>query len=150
MAAIAASLMCWGVGKCGSPAPNSTISAPPALSCAASATTAMVAEISMRLTRSLNCFTAGSVAILYLYSKYGCCAMEFLSQPLFHQFRHQPAHGTAKAKNLFDQPGAQIGISFRGHHEHGFQLRLQFAVHQGHLQLILVIADGADAAQHGL
>src|SRR4051812_19690309 len=54
MAAIAASLMCRGVAKCGSPAPKSTSFAPSARSLAAAAVTAMVAEISMRPMRWLN------------------------------------------------------------------------------------------------
>src|ERR1051326_492925 len=150
MALIAASLMCWGVEKCGSPAPNSTRSAPPAFSLAASATTAMVALISMRFTRSLNCFTAGTVAICYLTSLCGRGAMEFIPQPLLHQLRHQPAHGAAKAKNLFDQPRAQVRVGLGWHHENSFQLRLQLAVHQRHLQFVFVVTDGADASQHCL
>ena len=52
MAAMAASLMCRGVGKCGSPAPKSTRLMPWARSLAASAATAMVAETSIRPMRS--------------------------------------------------------------------------------------------------
>src|SRR5580693_6324621 len=52
MAAMAASLMCCGVAKWGSPAPKSTSFAPCARSLAASAVTAMVAEISIRPIRS--------------------------------------------------------------------------------------------------
>src|SRR5579863_9481090 len=54
MAAMAASLMCRGVLKCGSPAPKSTRLAPWARSLAASAATAMVAETSIRPMRSAN------------------------------------------------------------------------------------------------
>src|ERR1039458_903322 len=52
MAAMAASLMCLGVEKWGSPAPKSTRFAPWARSLAASAATAMVAETSIRPIRS--------------------------------------------------------------------------------------------------
>src|ERR1700728_4453289 len=52
MAAMAASLMCCGVAKCGSPAPKSTSFAPCARSLAASAVTALVAEVSIRPIRS--------------------------------------------------------------------------------------------------
>src|SRR5262249_1261096 len=104
MAAMAASLMCWGVEKWGSPAPNSTRSAPPALSLAASATTAMVAETSMRPTRSLSCLTWGRVAIFILTSLDSCRRLKFFAQPLLHQLAHQPAHRATKTENLLDQP----------------------------------------------
>src|SRR4051812_48070983 len=52
--------MCSGVGKCGSPAPKSTRSAPVARSFSASATTAMVAETWMRLMRSVSILRAGA------------------------------------------------------------------------------------------
>ena len=64
MAAIAASLICCGVGKCGSPAPKSTSFAPCARSFAASAVTAMVAEISIRPMRSEK--TAAAVVVMLL------------------------------------------------------------------------------------
>src|SRR5512146_1611340 len=107
MAAMAASLICCGVEKCGSPAPNSTRSAPAALSLAASATTAMVAEISIRLTRSLNCFTAGTVAISASLLNC-CCAVEFFSQALVHQIRHQAAGSAAQPVHFLDQPRTQV------------------------------------------
>src|SRR5262249_53895171 len=148
MAAIAASLMCCGVEKCGSPAPNSTRSAPAAFSLAASATTAIVADTSMRLIRSLNCLTAVRVAILYLFSNSSCCAVKFLAQPGFHELRNQAAHRAAQPKDLLHQFRTQVRVGLGGHHEDRFQLRLQLAVHQRHLQLVLVVADGAYAAQH--
>src|SRR5215510_7815229 len=104
MAWMAASLMCCGVEKCGSPAPNSTRSAPPALSFAASATTAMVAEISMRFTRSLNCFTSGRVAIFQPQSSIGCAGLKFFTQPVLHQLRHQATHGAAETEDFLYQP----------------------------------------------
>src|SRR5262249_33356215 len=124
MAAIPASLMCWGVEKCGSPAPNSTKSAPPALSLAASATTAMVAEISIRFTRLLNCLTSGSVAIFTSFLYVCCPGLEFLAQPLLHKLRHQAAHGAAQSKHFLHQPRTQVRIRFGGHHKDCFQLRL--------------------------
>src|SRR5215471_8749116 len=144
---MAASLMCWGVEKCGSPAPNSTRSAPPALSFAASATTAMVAEISIRFTRSLNCLTSGRVAMVHPRSNLCCCTLKFFTEPLLHQIRYQTPHGTAKSKNLFHQPRAQVRVSFGRHHEDCFQLRLEFAVHQGHLQFVFIVADGTNTTQ---
>src|SRR5258708_17947784 len=142
IAAMAASLICCGVGKCGSPAPNSTRSAPAAFSLAAAEATAMVAEISIRSTRSLNCFTAGNVAMA---SSLGFYAVHFLRQSLFHQLRDQAAHRSAEPENFFHKSRTQVRVGLRRHHEDRFQLRLQFAVHQGHLQFKLVIADGAYA-----
>src|SRR5579872_5569137 len=65
MAAMAASLMCWGVAKWGSPAPKSTSFAPWARSLAASAVTAMVAEISIRPIRSEK--SAVAVVVMSLF-----------------------------------------------------------------------------------
>src|SRR6266481_2474483 len=55
MARMAAFLMCSGVGKSGSPGPKSAISTPFAFSFSASAMTAAVGEIWMRLMRSVSC-----------------------------------------------------------------------------------------------
>src|ERR1700722_17682263 len=63
MAAMAASLMWRGVAKWGSPAPKSTSWAPWARSLAASAVTAMVAEISMRPIRSAKILVAMGAVI---------------------------------------------------------------------------------------
>src|SRR5215470_16226809 len=120
MAAIAASLMCWGVAKCGSPAPNSTRSAPEAFSLAASATTAMVAEISIRFTRSLNCFTSGKVAMVHPQLCIRCFRLELVAQPALYQLRYQAAYRAAQTKDLLHQPRAQVRIRFRGHHKNGF------------------------------
>src|SRR5215469_10392597 len=147
MAAIAASFICCGVEKCGSPAPNSTRSAPAALSFAASATTAMVAETSIRFTRSLNCLTSGRVAMIHPRSNFCCRTLKFFTEPLLHQLRYQTPHRTTKSKNLFHQSRTQVGISLGRHHEDCFQMRLEFAVHQGHLQFVLIVADGANTTQ---
>src|SRR3954466_13763839 len=66
MAAIAASLICRGVGKWGSPAPKSTKLAPWARSLAASAATAMVAETSMRLMRSAKTLAGAATDVVML------------------------------------------------------------------------------------
>src|SRR5579863_9638082 len=73
---MAASLMCCGVAKCGSPAPKSTTSMPCARSLSASATTAMVAEGSMRLMRSVS-FSASLVAVVMTSFSFS------FSRPLF-------------------------------------------------------------------
>ena len=62
IALMAASLTCCGVEKCGSPAPKSTTSMPCWRSLSASATTAMVAEGSMRLIRSVS-LTVGVASV---------------------------------------------------------------------------------------
>ena len=66
MAAMAASLMWRGVGKCGSPAPKSTRLAPWARSLAASAATAMVAETSIRPMRSAKTFVGVETVMMLL------------------------------------------------------------------------------------
>ncbi len=64
--------------------------------------------------------------------------------------RNQSFHRAAQTENLLDEAGADVGILFGGHHEDGFKLRGQAAVHQCHLEFVFVITDGADAAQDGL
>src|ERR1700758_3737484 len=65
IALMAASLMCCGVLKCGSPMPMSQRSMPLARSLAASAVMAIVAEISIRFRRAENgLLTAVMVAIV--------------------------------------------------------------------------------------
>ena len=86
MAAIAASLTCCGVEKCGSPAPKSTTSIPCWRSLSASATTAMVAEGSMRLIRSVS-LTAGvasvtGVILIFLSSFFFRPCLVFLTSAL--------------------------------------------------------------------
>src|SRR5712692_8889688 len=58
IARIAAILMWSGVGKSGSPGPKSAMSMPRAFSLSASAMTAAVGEICMRLMRSVSCTLA--------------------------------------------------------------------------------------------
>src|ERR1700751_3479745 len=65
MAAMAASLMWRGVGKCGSPAPKFTRFAPLGRSLGASGGTAMVAETSIRPMRAANtCEAAATLVII--------------------------------------------------------------------------------------
>jgi len=51
--------------------------------------------------------------------------------------------------HLAYQPGAQVGVLFRRHHKDRFQVGLQLAVHHRHLQLIFIIAERTNSAQHG-
>src|SRR6266478_585238 len=148
MARMPAFLMCSGVGKSGSPGPKSAMSTPLAFSFSASAMTAEVGEIWMRLIRSVSC-TAFSpcwhhhfAGVRPLYS-----SRNFRSQPLLHHGRHQSLQRAAELRDLSHELRAQVAISFAGQHEDGFQARLEFAIHQGHLQFVLVVGDGANAAQ---
>ena len=38
---------------------------------------------------------------------------------------------------------------FSGHHEDRFEIRIEFAVHIGHLEFVFEVGDGAQAANHG-
>ncbi len=66
IAAMAASLMCSGVLKCGSPTPKSTMSTPLARSFSAAAATAIVAEASMRWMRLVR-IDAVWVAVVVIF-----------------------------------------------------------------------------------
>src|SRR5260370_33121568 len=148
MARMAAFFMCSGVGKSGSPGPKSAISTPFAFSFSASAMTAAVGEIWMRLMRSVSCTRsplvvgASNSPVCRLNSSRNFCSQSFLN----HR-RHQSPQRAAELRDLAHQFRAQIAISFAGQHEHSFQARLEFAIHQRHLQFVLIIGDGANAAQ---
>src|SRR3954469_7007989 len=116
MASTAASLMCSGVGKCGSPAPKSTRSAPVERSFSASATTAMVAETWMRLMRSVSILRAGAglassfdsildSVLAPLGRAFFCSPHRFdlAFQALLDEFRPQSADGPAEPVDLFHQ-----------------------------------------------
>src|SRR5580692_6741865 len=153
MAAMAASLMCCGVAKCGSPAPKSTTSMPCARSLSASATTAMVAEGSMRLMRSVS-FNASLVAVVMPFFSFSFVACPNPSYPkpqsgarlaayrqgrVFHAASAQqlpaPAlHRAAGLRHFAHQSRADVGVLVGRHHENGLQRGFEFAVHQRHLQ----------------
>src|ERR1035438_6327321 len=172
MAAMAASLMCCGVEKWGSPAPKSTTSIPCWRSLSASATTAMVAEGSMRLMRSVRRtgWVTGVMTVLMLtvlklsfprltfalgrrLARRRLAVLKFVSHIHFltnllrDEFRHQAIDGPAELRDFAYQTRTQVRIFFGGHHEHRFQTRLEFAVHQRHLEFVLIVAKGANAAQ---
>src|SRR6202522_893971 len=52
----------------------------------------------------------------------------------------------AEARQFFDQARTEIAVLLGGQHKNGFDVRLDFAIHHGHLQFVFVIGDGADAA----
>jgi len=71
-------------------------------------------------------------------------------QAAYHCLRDQPFHGAAQLKDILDEPRADVRILLIGHQKHCLYLRSQAPVHQSHLQLVLVVADGANPAQNGL
>src|SRR6202158_4953656 len=148
IARMAAFLMCSGVGKSGSPGPKSAMSTPFAFSFSASAMTAAVGEIWMRFMRSVSCtgissrcWRSNSLAVRPISSR------NFCAQPFLHHWRHQSLQRAAKLGDLTHQLRAQVTIRFARQHEYGFQARLEFAIHQRHLQFVLVIGNGANAAE---
>ena len=56
----------------------------------------------------------------------------------------------AKFGDLFDESGARVTELLVGHDEDGFDLRLQVAVHQGHIELKFKIREGAQPADDGI
>src|SRR4051812_15856103 len=109
MALMAASLICRGVLKCGSPAPKSASSIPCAFSLAASFTMARVAEISMRLMRSLTNFcVVVVVADIWPPLVFRLLAVHLLMQTLLYDLRHQRAHGAAQLEDLFHQTRTEV------------------------------------------
>src|SRR5690349_19259235 len=92
IAAIAASLMCWGVSKSGSPAPMAITSLPSAFSLAALADTARVGEGLMALRRSATSDMAGFPGC----SGMGLVPLHFTLWPRpVHERRAAPAPRTA-------------------------------------------------------
>jgi hypothetical protein len=65
-------------------------------------------------------------------------------QPLEDPLGHQPGHVAAERGDLLHQAGGQVPDLRRGRHEERLDAG-QLAVHLGHLQLVLEVADGAQA-----
>ncbi len=146
MAAMAASLMCCGVAKCGSPAVMSTTSIPCWRSFSASATAAMVAEGSMRLMRSVRRtgWVTGVMTVLITFffldlllplggrlARKPSVVLEFVSHIHFltnflrDEIRHQAFDRSAELRDFAHQARTQIGIFFRRHHEDRLQRRAE-------------------------
>ena len=49
--------------------------------------------------------------------------------------------------DLANKLRAQVAIGLPGQHKNGFQARLEFAIHQRHLQFVFVVRNSADAAK---
>lgn len=55
----------------------------------------------------------------------------------------------AEASNFFDEARGDVGQLFAGHEEDGFEVGLEFAIHEGELKLELEVGDGAETANEG-
>src|SRR6266850_7743457 len=143
IALIPAFLMWSGVGKSGSPGPKSATSTPRDLSFSASAITAAVGEIFMRLMRSVSCTVTPCGTLPCALHSRDLCA-----QHLLDYGRHQIGQGRTMLRDFPHQLGTQVAVRFAGKHKHGFQPRLELAIHQRHLQFVFVIGNGADAAEN--
>src|SRR5579884_110268 len=141
MASMAASFMCCGVEKCGSPAPKSARSMPCDFIFRASAVIAMVAETSMRLIRSVRIFVgAATVAVLILQVSQiwpadrrcrfcglwtpgllgpwnGRAGDLFPLQPLHDDRGNERLDVAAELEDALDQARADVGVLLCGHHE---------------------------------
>src|SRR5260221_3375186 len=69
------------------------------------------------------------------------------AEALLQDRMHKSTQRPAKLRDFSNELRAQVAVWFSRNHENGFQPRLEFAVHQRHLQLVLVIRDGANPAQ---
>ena len=74
----------------------------------------------------------------------------FFLHALDYEFWDEAVDGAAETKNFFDQTRADEGVLGVGHEEDGFDVGRKAAVHEGHLELVFVVADGADAADYGV
>src|ERR1700685_1401774 len=162
---MAASLICCGVEKCGSPPPKSPTSMPCPRSLSASATTAIVAEGSIRLIRSVSTSASVVAVVIYVFPLCLCVRslggfrpqsaffqaagrIQFFPQLKLYNFGHQPSDRASCLRHFSHEPRTPVEIFIRWHHKARFQRRLQLAVHKRHLQLIFVIADCPNASQH--
>src|SRR3954454_12196145 len=152
IAACPAALMCAGVSKSGSPAPNSTTSTPCALSLSASTSTFIVGDADTRLIRSasISISPAGAAPgmrswasgqsrdprqefrLSVLARSRGCALL--VQSPLDSR-RNQPADRSAQHHDLLDQSRADVTVLGCGHHENRFDPGIQTPVHEGHLEL---------------
>src|SRR5689334_5241525 len=115
-AARAASLMCAGVSKSGSPAPKLTTSTPLALSPAAFAVTASVIEglIGSRRDASLIGKVMGSS-----YRLSSLALAELGGQRRHHRRWHEAVDVATQAGDLLDQGRGHVVVALVGHEEHG-------------------------------
>ena len=72
-----------------------------------------------------------------------------LAQPGEHRLGDQAGQVAAQGEDLLDQPAGEVDVVLLGHHEDGLDPRVEPPVHQRHLELVLEVRDGAQAAHHG-
>src|SRR3977135_1567455 len=108
IALIPAFLMWSGVGKSGSPGPKSATSTPRDFSLSASAITAAVGEICMRLMRSVSCTLAPLMQLKVLDRMFNIKKKtklrppdlrNFGAQALLNHFRHEAFERRPKPRN---------------------------------------------------
>src|SRR5437764_12093358 len=136
----AASLMRSGVSKSGSPAPNEMTSTPCARSALALACTASVEDGASVFKRS-----ASTVALLRRRPA-PLLEGELLRQPLLDDRRHHPRDRRAEAGDFLDEARGDVRVLLVRHEEHRLDGRPELPVHERHLELVLEVRDGADAA----
>jgi hypothetical protein len=71
----------------------------------------------------------------------------FGAQALFNNGRNQPGERAAQMGNFANQFCTEITVGFARQHEYGFQARLEFAIHQRHLEFVFVVGYRANAAK---
>lgn len=54
-----------------------------------------------------------------------------------------------EASDFFDEARGDVGQFFAGHEEDGFEVGLEFAIHESELEFELEVGDGAEAADEG-
>src|SRR6266849_2361532 len=147
MAWIAASLMRSGVSKSGSPAPNEITFTPRARSSLALAWTARVDDGARLFIRSASTArTPAGPRPARRPSLRRPLRGELLAQPLFHDRGDEAGDRLAEARHLLDEARRDVRVLLVGHQEHGLHGAAQLADHERHLELVLEVRDGADAA----
>lgn len=70
---------------------------------------------------------------------------KFLGNTKWDKFTHI----SSKPGDLFDDPGAKIGITVLGHEENGFDFRFKASIHQGKLKFKFKVGYGPQASDNG-
>src|SRR2546428_12888836 len=129
-----------GVSKSGSPAPKEITFTPRARSSLALACTARVDDGARSFRRSASTGSSSSAGSGRRFRR------ELLRQALLNDRWDQPGDRRAVAGDLLDKPRGDVGVLLVGHEEPRLDGARQLAVHEGHLEFVLEVRDGADAA----
>jgi hypothetical protein len=62
---------------------------------------------------------------------------------------HQAGHLSSQAEDFFDQARAEIRVLLGRHHENGLERWFEVTIHQGHLELVLVVRDRPNTPDDG-